>query len=61
MMINKNSKTEHENMRRQLWIETYVAVAGSSNCVDVMVPAHWAGKAVAAFDKSFPKDEADDE
>lgn len=50
--MNKNI----EDIIKQLWVDAWVAVASSSNCSSVSVPASWADKAVEEFKKRFSHD-----
>lgn len=45
----------HEEQRMQLWRDVAVAVARAETSRSDDVPASWADKALAAFDKKFPK------
>lgn len=49
----ERAKVAHELTRRQLWMDTYVAVAGSANCNNKNVPAQWADQALKDYDERF--------
>lgn len=45
--------TEHEQMRRSLWVGVATAVAGGVTTLDKPSPAAWADHVLADFDKRF--------
>ena len=49
----KDLKTEHEIMRRQLWIDICRVVARAENCSDPSAPTGWANRAFKEFDLTF--------
>lgn len=49
----KRMKFEQEKARRELWINTCIAVSGCSNTINSDTPINWADKALEAFDERF--------
>lgn len=49
-----NEFFRHEEQRKKLWCDAWIAVAGSSNCVSTEAPRNWADQALALFDQRFP-------
>ena len=45
----------HEENRQNLWVNAWITVAGSSNCVDRSTPTGWADQALKDFDERFKK------
>jgi hypothetical protein len=48
--MNKN----HEQQRKKLWCDVYVAYVGTDNSTDPDGASCWADKALKRFDKRFP-------
>mgnify|MGYP007112899926 CR=1 FL=1 len=46
---------DHEGNRQFLWTNSWIAVAGSSTCVDKKTATLWADQALKDFDERFPK------
>lgn len=48
-----NYELQHENLRKKLWIDVYVAYVGSSNAVNNDGAASWADISLKKFDERF--------
>jgi len=46
--------TEHERLRRQLWVQIAVATAAACNTLDKSTVTSWANAALYEFDRQFP-------
>jgi len=44
--------------RRELWVDVCSRVAGATTCTNAAVAPTWANRALAEFDKAFPKEGA---
>ena len=52
--MDKDYTQEHENLRKKLWINTYVAYVSSSNSTNENGAYKWANIALERFDEKFP-------
>lgn len=52
--MNKEELTRHDEQRKKLWADVWVATANASNCMDVFTPTKWADEALKQFEKRFP-------
>lgn len=54
-MIHKDIdyKEEHENIRKQLWMNVYVSYVGAANSMNKDGAAVWADIALQRFDERF--------
>jgi hypothetical protein len=53
---------DHEEIRKELWCNVWVAVAGASNSTKSELVSLWADRALRDFDERFPaQKEADHE
>ena len=52
--VNPMNTPNHQTARQQLWCNTVIAVAASSNSADRETMISWADHALAAFDERFP-------
>lgn len=46
-------KEEHQNIRKKLWMDVYVAYVGAANATMKDGAASWADVALARFDERF--------
>ena len=46
---------KRENVRAELWVRTWNAVASSSNSVEAKTATNWADSMLKDFDKRFPE------
>lgn len=46
----------HQEIRKKLWADVWVAMANSSTCMTDAVATSWANMAVKEFDKTFAED-----
>ena len=51
----------HEENRQNLWRNVWLAVAGSTSCLDKTVPTLWADQALNDYDERFKKPEVYEE
>lgn len=52
---DKDYQEEHENIRKNLWIQAWVLTANSDNCIKLNTPTIYADTALSEFDKRFDK------
>lgn len=52
-LINKQL-IEHQNKRKEMWIQAWAAVASAFNCHDSQTATKWADNALKDFDIRFP-------
>ncbi len=50
---------DHEQQRKKLWCDVYVAYVGAANSTKSDGAKAWADVALAAFDARFPKPKED--
>lgn len=50
---------DHEQQRKKLWCDVYVAYVTSANSTSSEYGKNWADKALQEFDKRFPKPNED--
>ena len=48
-----NEEEKAAEQRKAFWMNVYIAVAASSNCVEKHIPGVWADRALTEFDKRF--------
>lgn len=58
MKIDKKLRIEHENKRKQLWIDVAVAIARVEVATSSEQMIRWANTALSEFDRQFPTREA---
>lgn len=46
-------KEEHQNIRKKLWIDVYVAYVGAANAINKDGASQWADIALKRFDERF--------
>jgi hypothetical protein len=46
---------DHEEIRKELWCNVWVAVAGASNSTRSDIVTTWADRALKDFDERFPR------
>jgi hypothetical protein len=46
-------KEEHQNLRKKLWIDVYVAYVSSANAIKSDGASHWSDIALERFDERF--------
>lgn len=54
-MEQKDYSLEHENKRKEMWMNAWVGVASAWNCQDSAAATRWADCALKDFDSRFPK------
>lgn len=53
--MNIKDLDRHEQARKKLWCDAWIATAGSSNCVDSAVATTYADNALRQFDDRFKR------
>lgn len=53
MNVRERKMTKGEELRKKLWIEVAVIVAGALGCCDKTAPGAWADAALEAYDEQF--------
>lgn len=51
---DQNLKEYHENIRKKLWCDVYVAYVGAANATKEDGASRWADIALKRFDDAFP-------
>lgn len=46
---------DHDQQRKKLWCDVYVAYVGADNATDKYGAKEWADVALSEFDKRFPE------
>jgi hypothetical protein len=48
-----SDKDKHQSIRRQFWMDVWIACASSSNCVNKSIACDWADRALSDLDSRF--------